>query len=402
MKLARSSGAASIGALAALLGWAAWPASARADGAPTPVMDPDQPVLCIDAAGPGGQRWRVQCDEKTKVCLWAPDGETDTAGVVRRDLERVRTCMAVPASTLAERKAAGYQLVRALPDAPYGWERDERGRVYQVNFDLARRLYFGAAWSPRRLAGQTDTGRTSFDFGVLVWEHLRRGRSPTRHRVRLVEGEARLAPYSAEVVLAHYDVSRHYEDPLLRITTFFGRPRRNDFTLHLGAWIEAGEAELHGEEGGNARLWKLATGHLTVDLWQSADLESYARLRAGVGFEGASQDGIADRTAVTPGGAIESDLTLDRRGFHHLGAQIEHERPRWVEGAEGVAERTRARLHYEVILLAVNDQPISLRLSAGAEKRNDLPALSDRWALTAQAGLRFSLWAPPRAPSAAR
>ena len=49
-------------------------------------------------------------------------------------------------------------------------------------------------------------------------------------------------------------------------------------------------------------------------------------------------------------------------------------------------------------MLALNDQPLSLRLSAGAERRDDFPALGDRWALTAQAGLRFSLWAPPRVP----
>jgi hypothetical protein len=100
---------------------------------------------------------------------------------------------------------------------------------------------------------------------------------------------------------------------------------------------------------------------------------------------------------VTPGGALESELTLDKRGFHHLGAEIEHERPRYIEGSEGTAERTRARVHYEVIVIALNDQPLSLRLSAGAEKRDDIPGLADRWALTAQAGLRFSLWAPPRA-----
>jgi hypothetical protein len=60
------------------------------------------------------------------------------------------------------------------------------------------------------------------------------------------------------------------------------------------------------------------------------------------------------------------------------------------------AQRLRARLRYETILLAINDQPLSLRLDAGSEKRSDIPGLADRWALVANAGLRFSLWAPPR------
>jgi hypothetical protein len=384
------------GAAAACLAAAALARPARAEPGDLPAMSPDRPVLCVDGAGPEGRRWRVQCDDREKTCLWAPDGELDRQGRVKRDLERAQSCVPVPASALAERRARGYRLVRALPDAPYGWERDERGRVFQVNFDLKRRLYLGAAWTPQRRAGQSDTGRTAIDFGVLVWEYLHRSRSPTRHRVRLVEGQARIAPYSGEVVLAHYDVSRHYDNPLLRITTFIGRPRRSDLTLHLGAWLEAGGVEMHGRELGDARLWRLATAQATLDLWQSADLESFARVRAGVGAEGASEDSVPDRTAVTPVGAVETQLTLDRRGFHHLGAELTHERPRYVTGTDGWAQRTRAQLHYELIVLALNDQPLSLRLAAGAERRDDLAALDDRWALTAQAGLRFSLWAPPR------
>ncbi len=386
--------AALAGGVAALAS-AAFPAPALADKDSLPAMDPDRPVLCV-ARPSEGHNWRVQCDDRSKTCLWAPDGEVGSDGRVQRDLERGRACIPADASFVDERRAQGYRLVRALPDAPHGWQRDERGRVFQVNFDLKRRLYLGASWAPRTVGDESDTGRAAIDFGLFVWEHLDRSRSPTRHRLRLVEGEARLAPYSGQLVLAHYDVSRHYANPLLRVTTFFGRPRRADITFHLGGWIEAGALELHKTDLGDARLWRIATGHVTVDLWQSADLESYARVRGGVGVEGAAQDGQADRTALTPGAALESDFTLDRRGFHHVGAEIAHERPRYVDGAEGTAERTRARLHYELIVLAINDQPLSLRLSAGAERRDDIPGLDDSWALTANAGLRFSLWAPPR------
>jgi hypothetical protein len=388
---------AAVAGGALVLASASFASSARADTEPWPAMDPHRPVLCVDRAA-DGQRWRVQCDDRSKTCLWAPDGEVDSAGAIARDLERARPCLPVAESFLAERRSRGYRLVRGLVDAPHGWERDERGRVIQVNFDLKRRLYLGASWAPRRIAGQGDAGRAAIDFGVFIWEHVHGKRSPTRHRLRLVEGEAHLAPYGGELVVAHYDVSRRFDDPLLRITTFFGRPRRTDVTLHLGGWIELGSLELHRTDVGDARLWRLATAHATLDLWQSADLESYARVRGGLGVEGASADDLPDRTAITPGGALESDLTLDRRGFHHVGAEIVHERPRYVDGTEGTAERTRARLHYELIVLAINDQPLSLRLSAGAERRDDIPGLPDRWALTANAGLRFSLWAPPRAP----
>jgi hypothetical protein len=55
----------------------------------------------------------------------------------------------------------------------------------------------------------------------------------------------------------------------------------------------------------------------------------------------------------------------------------------------------RAKLQYEGIVLAINDQPVTLKLAAGGEKRNDLPGVPDVWAFVVDAGLRFNLWAPP-------
>jgi hypothetical protein len=62
-----------------------------------------------------------------------------------------------------------------------------------------------------------------------------------------------------------------------------------------------------------------------------------------------------------------------------------------------LVQRMRAKLQYEQIILAINDQPISLNFSAGGEKRNDIPGVPDQWAFVVDAGLRFSLWAPPHA-----
>ena len=48
---------------------------------------------------------------------------------------------------------------------------------------------------------------------------------------------------------------------------------------------------------------------------------------------------------------------------------------------------------------AINDQPITLKLAVGGEKRDDLPGVPDRWGFVFDAGLRFNLWAPPRSRS---
>ncbi len=118
-------------------------------------------------------------------------------------------------------------------------------------------------------------------------------------------------------------------------------------------------------------------------------------------MEGATArvDGEATRAALTPGGAVEADISIDPAGFHHLGAEVSYERPLYYRADErvgDVAERISAEVEYEVIVLALNDQPLSFRLAVGAEKRSDSPIIAEKWAAKANAGLRFSLWAPPR------
>jgi hypothetical protein len=142
---------------------------------------------------------------------------------------------------------------------------------------------------------------------------------------------------------------------------------------------------------------------MTFDLWQSSNIESFARLRTGVGFERLyTEDAVGgNRSAFTGSSALELDWILDRAGHHNLKAVASIEVPRYfdpVEDTGKTARRARARINYEAIVLALNDQPLSVTLGAGGERRNDLPGIKDDWAFVADAGLRFSLWAPPRKP----
>lgn len=361
------------------------------------MMNRDRAVECRRDAD--GQSWRLQCDPATRVCLYAPDSELDSGGRRQKPLERAARCsLAEKAIDRAALEAKGYSFVPGRPSAPYGWTRDDRGRVFQVNFDLHRRLYLGAGYSPSKSVGAPmETDRSSIDFGVFIFDHLA-GR--TRHRVRLVEGRVRTGPMAAELVIAHYDLSRRFIDPLLRLTTFFGEPRRHDLQLDLGMWTEGGHLEIHPTAGGDATLWRFGTAQVTLDLWQSAALDSFLRLRTGVGWERLYSD-AGDRGAITGSSALELDWVLDDRGFHNLSLVASTEVPRYFEKVDGVgrtAHRHRVRAEYEAIAVAINDQPLSLVVGAGAERRNDIPGVADEWSFVASGGLRFSLWAPPRQP----
>ncbi|MDB4954989.1 MAG: hypothetical protein JWO36_2558, partial [Myxococcales bacterium] len=53
-------------------------------------MDPDRPVQC--ARDKQGQVWRLQCNQATKVCLYAPNDELDADGNRTKPLEQVNDC----------------------------------------------------------------------------------------------------------------------------------------------------------------------------------------------------------------------------------------------------------------------------------------------------------------------
>jgi hypothetical protein len=298
------------------------PSSGLAQTSP-PTMDPDRPVQCVRDVS--GLEWRIQCNDDTKQCIFAPNQELDSRGSRVKPLERAQRCSveSKPFDRAALEKR-GYAVVPGRPDAPYGWMRDDRGRVFQVIFDLRRRLYIGGGWAPQlRLDEPIDRTRSRIDFGLFIFEDtVGPSRKPTRHRLRLVEGKVHLAPYSAQAVLAHYDMSHRFLDPLLRVTTFFGTPERHDLYFDVGLWIEAGAVEMHQapiDEGGDSTLWKFGVAQVTLDLWQSETLESYGRLRTGMGAERLYTEAQGDRSAVTGSSAFEIDWVMDRRGFHNLG-----------------------------------------------------------------------------------
>ncbi len=359
-------------------------------------LDRSKPVVCRTDSE--GNRWRLQCDDVAKVCYVAPDQEKSVIAGNSFELERASYCFRDSERHDADKlRAEGYRVVPAVASAPHGWMRDEMGRVFQVAFDLRKRLYVGGGIVPSDEPNGKSFGRGYVDFGLFIFET---GTKRTRHRLKLVEGQVKLAPFAADLVLLHYDMSHKHRRPFLRVTSFFGKARRHDLRLNMGLWLQAGHLEIRRTNGSDEALWRVATLHGTVDLWQSKDLYSYVRLRGGLGLESLNSELREDRGALTPAAALEADFTFDQKGFHNLAARAVFEIPQYFDNDPPVgssAHRARVGIDYEVIILAFNDQPLTIRLGIDAERRNDIPSIPDKWALRAMAGLRFSLWAPARA-----
>src|SRR5688572_16503033 len=140
-------------------------------------------------------------------------------------LNRSRSSMALLAAAICLPAApAAAQVTVHVPDeVPYGWWQDDRGRISQVNFDLKKRLFVGGYWGGRA---------AGVDFGLLEFQHNRGGENDFRVRVALVQGNLELAPFTARIKALHLDLSARYRNPLLRIVTFIGPPRRLDGSLN--------------------------------------------------------------------------------------------------------------------------------------------------------------------------
>src|ERR1700742_3005630 len=162
----------------------ALPARAFADAPLAPEMSADRPVMCLRDAS--DQVWRIQCDPRTRVCLYAQNEELDSTGARVKPLERARTCELDAPFDRAGMEKQGFTFIPGGVDAPYGWMRDERQRVFQVNFDLRRRMYFGVAYTPQKvIENPLASTRTSIDFGLLIFD-VKSGtdEAPTMHRFR--------------------------------------------------------------------------------------------------------------------------------------------------------------------------------------------------------------------------
>ncbi|HSM91914.1 MAG TPA: hypothetical protein VLT47_03445 [Anaeromyxobacteraceae bacterium] len=357
-----------------------------------PALRWGEPSRCLVRAD---TYYRVQCDDATKRCLVAPDAELDPDASPVAQLERAPGCDGPPLTT-NDLTSRGYAVVPALAESPPGWYRDERQRAMQVDFDLNARYYLGGGYL---FSGGPWSGNAVVAGGGRADRPFTWWNAPALARLHFLEGWASADGNHGELLVFGVDASRVYPTPLLRLTTFFGKPRRFDPPLYFGLWAEGVRMEFLETRGGKTfDRTMFVAGAVTVDVWRSRDLSDFVRLRGGAGYEEAKG---GEWSSFVPVGALEGELTLGRGGFHHLrgAAQVEALVKSGDSLAPGLAaDRTRLTVkgEYEVILFALNNQPISLALQAKATKRDDVPDYPTGWIGQVGAQLRFSLWAPPR------
>lgn len=398
-----------LSALAPLCAAALWsaPAQAAEGDDELPQIQWDRPIRCM--IGPDGRQVHVQCEGRPgrERCLVAAATDLYT-GDMLDDLQ-VCTSSEGPEAYRAL-VARGARVVPALAEAPPGHARSEAGRVFQVKFDLMNRLYLGVSWVPTFQIRDTSTEPAFRPFARAAAEagiHLSvlSPSSRARHDMRILEGAATFDDLELTGVLFAYDYQHKHRRPAFWLSTFIGPPQVFPVAARTGWGFRLLSVNDRPPAFRDALDVELGELHLSWHPWQSRDMYSFLRLEAGGDFGKYWRDRAAIKNGldtgdwyVGPTAAVRSRLSLGEGGLHMMFTELTYRRPTVVEGEVGSAvNRLDALLAYEGVLMAINDQPLSVRLTAGGNTRNDPVDEEIRSVeLRFTAGFRVSFWAPPR------
>jgi len=363
-----------------------------------PSMKWGGPITCIDRGD--GKQVRLQCtEEKGKcTCLRSSNRALSEEGEeTDRYLEGLMACTEYQDPFFLDQlTTSGCRVVDAMAEAPDGYARDENGRLFQVSFDLSKRVYLGGRWAPLFDLEGNKLHRAGVDFGIRVDDLDYSGRK--RHRHRVLEGEVSFLPVDFEILLWGYDLGARREEPALWVTTFVGPPTRFDLDLDLGWGFRMLTARYHPMRSESYTELENLSVYLSWEIYHNKPMDSFVRFAIGAACSElmSELEDESTRFSLYPVASLESEFVLDQRGLHRLGLSVSAS-PRWYMDEVSELYRTgKGTLSYEFILLAINDQPLSFYLEGNAQYRDDIPDAPSGWLFEGLAGLRFNFLAPPR------
>lgn len=380
------------------------------DAVDPPQIDWNKPTDCLYRDGIEAEL-HIQCDHQAKTCLVAEaqvfkprGGDGGELVPTSQRASRVNYCtMTNMESDLELLRTAGYTLQAALLEAPYGYKRDWRGRIFQRYFDLRSRTLIGVGYTGF-LADDTFSNSLSLETRS-TYEHYstHRGR---RHRFNFLEGKILLDPLRINAKLFEYTMGRSGREPLLYITEFFGKPSRHDIYMNVG-WgvtllnfdyramerdIEPAPADgMPRASVENQKFLDILQFKLQWDVMQGAALEDYVGLQLGGGLgsrlrgdEAAyvyPEIGVRGAWLASPRGLVE----LSTQGTLRYAVEPTTDTT-WI--------RATAQASAEWVFLSVSDQPISLYVTPQADWLEYQGGGESLRELRVTSGIRFSLFTP--------
>jgi len=284
---------------------------------------------------------------------------------------------------------------------------DSDGRRMRVAFDPGNRMYLAGLISAQWLAGEGGypagaadvSGGAAFRFDFrLGCEDAESDCWKMEHRLLDVEGwggrgtgggrETGGARFAGTLYSGRY--VRHLASPYIALPT--SPPKKVLVPFDFGLALETAGVEMTPVSG--STLWDVDVidARLVLELLRSDDLRNRLDLGVGVRYHilvRDSEEPLRPEHSLAPFTAALAALHLETKdGFHVLDLSAGFRRS-WSDRL-GWGQDVEVGLRYELVLAALNDNPISLVLDGGY-RHSDPPArgLPDaEWA--AGAGLAFS------------
>ena len=284
------------------------------------------------------------------------------------------------------------------PDADASdWVRDADGRRMRVGFDPGSRAYLGVAWSPTAAGTELALGASMFELGWLTRTRQDDASGVSwklEHALFLAElgfgsGSARELPLEATLYEGRF--VRWSRDGALTIPTT--PPTRLSIPFDLGAHVVVGRARTTPRDPAHVFAIDAVRAELVLDFWRTRAVGSAFGLEFGADYHlriprADGDDGsVVHRVAPFTEGALhfhhEWDLGKGLVDLRVEGGTAWTSAGRWASWAGATAA-------WEVVVLAINDAPLSLRI-AGRWRFETPSAASDApHVLEASVGLRFA------------
>ena len=311
-----------------------------------------------------------------------------------------RTLTVLLLATLAASPAAAGEPAEPAPGLVRqgSYVVDGRGRRFRTRFDPGNRLTLDAAWVARTSAFDASQHDAEIGFSLRFRGGCEGGGEDcwkAWHRlfeVRTLAGSDAPTSWPAlSATLFSGRYVRYLDSPYISLPT--ATPRKIFMPFNFGFSIEAGGVNIHDTD---RAAWdvQVVDAKILFALWRTSRLAS--SLHLGVGFDYDIQ--VTDRPQGDLTEHVLAPFTATSLAFHHETATGFHQFDMELEAApawsdiRGWGTSAAARARYELIILAVNDQPVSFFADA-SYRYTGLPMAGDQ-AVTefrSLAGLSLSL-----------
>jgi hypothetical protein len=299
-----------------------------------------------------------------------------------------------------EAEAGGADVAAPAEDR---WTVDAAGRRFRVAFDPGSRWLLGAGYAAGHAAGEGWAGpgagqvETALLFRHVIDQPEEESAWKLYHEVlgsRVWLGELGTAPVPrVDATLYRGAYLRWQREGFLTLPT--SPPRRLQFPLNIGLDVTLGRFETLPPSTGLAARLELLRSHFLLDAWRSRALGLYVQFGLGLGYDLWLAGDFADgglrgvEHLVSPGSDFAAAVRWETRDGRHA-VEARGSCGAWWSSERDWGVRADATARYELIWLALNDQPLSAYAEAGYRYESLLePAAAHEFRATL--GLRLGI-----------